>query len=243
MKSCLQTALAIIVGLFAVIGIIVVFVFVLLPKSIPPAKPTPLINTPASIAAIVPTVKVIATATMLPATSTPLPSPATALPPVVEPTVTAILAVVAIPTPTPPAIPLVAIETTVQSRPKIYLPAIEVVPTPTEQEAYRQSLKAWLLDAKKWADDVSTTIESVPPNTPEWIAAFDGLEQRIIVLASALNDMQPPPGYVNAHEMMLISMEACTDAMAHFRNGKFGFADLSVATCTAGFTLAPTKFP
>jgi hypothetical protein len=124
----------------------------------------------------------------------------------------------------------------------LYLPAIEAAAMPSAQETYRQQLAAWMLDAKQWASDLSALFDAgLSTTSPEWIATLDSLEQQAIALTTSLNALQPPQGYVNAHEMLRTSMEACTDAIGHFQAGEFGFGELSLTVCTGGFMLATDK--
>lgn len=249
MKSCLQVALAIIVGLLAVTSIIVIAILFLLPKSDIPARPTPTIAPTATvviaaIATIAPVATTLPTEVFAPLPSnsslpaqTPTIAPISTMGQMVEATVT--------PMHTPTLLPPTKKPEPVSAaivQPQVFLPAIEVAPTPTEIEVYRASLGQWMLGLQAWTTDLEALANSgLTISSPEWIAGFDNLEKRLQEQNLVLQAMVAPYGYINAKEILVTGMESCDYAVRFLRDGETSYFRLYMATCALAIEMATTK--
>ena len=149
-----------------------------------------------------------------------------------------------LPTPIPVAtLAMFVVETPTPTRPLIYLPALRVAPTPNPQVAYRQAMLSWLQEVMRWTDDLQLVLSTVAPSAPEWQPTLATFETRLLALEAQLHALAPHTGYVTAHEMMVVSMDACTDAITHFKAGDFGFGELSFSVCASGIILVTSRLP
>jgi hypothetical protein len=102
---------------------------------------------------------------------------------------------------------------------------------------------AWMQELIRWADELNVVLSTVAPTAAEWQPRLATFETRLLALETQLHALVPPTGYVTAHEMLVVSMDSCTDAITHFKNSDFGFGELSFSVCVSGIILATSRLP
>ncbi len=249
-------------GCIFLLGALFAFAFILNIQlgsndSAPPASTSPQQQAAATIPlptlavtamfSVTPTATVVPTATPLP-TSLPAPTATPRATPMPMPTAT----YVPTPTITVPAIAPDAIKITDGLPTPIpdlspphtnYFPIIQVAPAPNAQGVYRQAVLAWMQELIRWADELNVVLSTVAPTAAEWQPRLATFETRLLALETQLHALVPPTGYVTAHEMLVVSMDSCTDAITHFKNTDISFGELSFSVCASGIILATSRLP
>lgn len=261
MKSCLQLILAIIVGLSAVVGLIVVTIFVLISRPNPPARPTPIstatLQLPAPTMAVQ---QVLATPTQkLAPTVIPTPTPLPSATPTFVPT-----SIPTIPPPsnTPEPVQIVDIQPTVTPTPRItvqvFLPALVVAPTPNTfatQEAHsaiavatQEAQQAIVASATRdaWAQTppiglwcASNDTRGVCVGEFRYVDNFDFYEApdgtRYVAFLVGVKNISSSSISVNPYDITLVMDDGATNGLAF---GSYSYWDvpLDAVTVASGDT-------
>lgn len=252
-----KTPLPFAIGCLFFVGALVAFVVIFTAQlgssdSQPPPRPTP---QPTSTVLLPAPTLALLQATALQPTAAPSVTTAPTPPPVQTetPTGVPVATPTVVPTPTlvpSPRVPRVVSTTDLRPTPtldlspqtKTYFPVVHVAPTPTEIEVYRYALMSWIFDLQVWADDLIALFDrGLTTTSPEWIAGLNDLEQRLDLLTTTLQTLDPPYGYINAQEILLVGMDACSYAIRYYKESEFSYANLYLTTCTFSIEMAHTK--